>query len=168
MNPLALAAMIGLAVGSGAGWFVTDAVLGADIAMMQAEQADALAQSEQMYRRALAGEQERGFVLSDRLAHTESQLTQRTLEVSRALQKVTTGRACLDASAVRLLNGAAHDDGAMPETAGPSVAESAAIATDTDVAGWIGGAQYHYDTCRARLGALIDFETGRPDDRTEQ
>lgn len=168
MNPLALAALIGLAAGAGGGWFFTDAVLSAEIALMKSDQAAALAQAERMYRHRLADEQERGFALSAKLSQTETQLTQRTLEVSLALQKVTTGRACLGSAAVRLLNSADRVDRTVPEAAGPSVTEGGAVATDTDVAGWIGNAQWQHETCRARLGALIDFETGRPDDRATQ
>ncbi|MDT4329797.1 hypothetical protein RPD76_07735 [Methylomonas sp. MV1] len=168
MNPLALAALIGLGLGAGGGWFLTDAILNAEIAQLKADQAQALAAAETLYRERQAAEQQRGDALSAQLAQTETELNQRTLEVTRAVSKVTTGRACLGDAAVRVLNGAPRDDPTVPEAAGASTAESAAIATDTDVAGWIGNAQYQYETCRARLGALIDFETGRPDDRTAQ
>ncbi len=168
MNPLLIALFIGLAAGAGSGWYVTDAVLSVEIADMKTDQATALAEAENLYRERFASEQARGDELSAQLSATETQLTQRTQEVSYAVSKVTTGRRCLDGAAVRLLNGAPRDDPTVRETASPSVAESGAVATDTDVAGWIGGAQYQYETCRARLGALIDFEIGRPDDRTEQ
>lgn len=168
MNPFFIVALLCSVGGLLAGGGAVDMLRRADIAILKASQAAALADAEQLYRRRLADEQERGFALSDKLAKTETQLTQRTLEVSRALSKVTTGRACLGNDAVRLLNRAPRDDPTVPETAGPSVTEGGAVATDTDVAGWIGNAQWQYDTCRARLNTLIDFETGRPDDRTKQ
>ncbi|WFP51395.1 hypothetical protein PL263_05040 [Methylomonas sp. EFPC3] len=165
MNPLAIAGLAGLICGLGGGVYVTEAVMGERIAIMEASQAKAVAASAQIYHRRFVDEKARGDALSNRLAHTESDLILRTLEVTRAVSKVTTGRACLGDAAVRLLNGAPRT---VPQAAGASVAESAAIATDTDVAGWIGNAQGQYETCRARLGALIDYEEGRPDDRTEQ
>ncbi|WP_445372710.1 hypothetical protein ACH518_09495 [Methylomonas sp. HW2-6] len=168
MNPLAIAGLAGLICGLGGGVYVTGAAMGERIAIMEASQAKAVAASAQIYHRRFVDEQVRGDALSNRLAHTESDLNLRTLEVTRAVSKVTTGRACLGDAAVRLLNRAPRDDPTVSETAGASVAESAAIATDTDVAGWIGNAQGQYETCRARLGALIDYEEGRPDDRTEQ
>lgn len=168
MNPLLIALFIGLGAGAGGGWFVTDAVLTAEIEHIKASQLRKENAALETYKELYAGEVSRGDALSAQLAQTESQLTQRTLEVSRALSKVTTGRACLGDAAVRLLNRTPRDDPIVPEAAGPSATESGAVATDTDVAGWIGNAQWQYETCRARLGALIDFETGRPDDRATQ
>lgn len=168
MNPFLLTALIGLAVGSGGGWFFTDLYFNAEIWQMKADQATALADAEKLYRERYTAEQQRGEALSAQLAQTESQLNQRTLEVSRALSKVTTGRACLGSAAVRLLNNTGNNGTAVPEATGASVTESGAVATDTDVAGWIGSAQDQYDLCRARLGALIDYETGRPDERATQ
>ncbi|TPQ28973.1 hypothetical protein [Methylomonas koyamae] len=167
MNSLAIAGLAGLICGLGGGVYVTEAVMGERIAIMEASQAKAVAASAQIYHRRFVDEQSRGDALSNRLAHTESDLNLRTLEVTRAVSKVTTGRACLGDAAVRLLNGAPRDDPTVPQAAGASVAESAAIATDTDVAGWIGATQYQYNICRARLDALIDFEEGRPDDREQ-
>ena len=168
MNPLLIALLAGLGAGAGGGWFITDAVLSAEIAQIKTAQAEAEAAAEKQYRERFAAEQQRGDGLSAQLAQAETQLTQRTLEVSRAVTKVTTGKRCLDSAAVRLLNRSAADhDSAVPQAAEPPAAESTAIATDTDVAGWIGGAQYQYDICRARLDGLIDFEKGRPDDRPQ-
>lgn len=168
MNPLAIAGLAGLICGLGAGAYVTEAVMGERIAIMEASQAKAVAASAQIYHRRFVDEQARGDALSNRLAQTESDLNLRTLEVARAVSKVTTGRACLGDAAVRLLNGAPRDDPTVPQAAGASVAENAAVATDTDVAGWIGNAKGQYETCRARLGTLIDYEKGRPDDRQDQ
>lgn len=168
MNPLLIALALGAAVGAGGGWFFTGLVYRTEIAEMQTEQAESLAAAEQLFRQRYQDEITRGDALSNQLAQTESQLTQRTLEVSRAVSQVTTGKRCLDSAAVRLLNRTPRDDPTVPETAGASAAESGAIATDTDVAGWIGNAQWQYDTCRARLNTLIDFEQGRPDERAKQ
>lgn len=169
MNPFAIAVLAGMMTGGLSGWFFTGLVYQAEIADMQIEQAQSLAAAEQLYRQRYQAETQRGDALSAQLAATESALETRTQEVHRALQNVTTGKRCLDSAAVRLLNRpAARDDPIVPETAGESVAESTAFATDTDVAGWINDAQGYYNTCRSRLNTLIDFESGRPDDHAKQ
>jgi prophage endopeptidase len=159
MNPLMIVALFAFSIGSGAGWFVTDAVLGKQIVRMVADDANEKAVAEKVYRERFAAAQALGDTLSDRLAQTEFHLTQKTKELSNALSKVTTGRACLNGAAVRLLNNTDNDSNAVPKTTGTSAAEDAAVATDTDIADWIGSAKGQYETCRARLAALIDFET---------
>jgi len=158
MNPLIIVAFIAFSTGSGAGWYMTDAVLGKQIARMEADYANEKAAAEKVYRERFIATQALGNTLSGRLAQTESHLTQKTKELSYALSKVTTGRACLNGAAVRLLNNADNDSSAVPQTTGSSAAEDAAVATDTDIADWIGSAKGQYESCRARLGALIDFE----------
>jgi prophage endopeptidase len=162
MSPLIIALLVSFAIGNISGGMAVHAVLNAELAELKAASASEQAKTQQLYIQRLTAEQARGDELSSRLSQTETQLSQRTEEVSRALQKVTTGRACLNSATVRLLNSAGPDHPAVPETAGATVAEDAAIATDTDVAGWIGNAQGEYETCRARLNALIDFEQGKP------
>ena len=101
--------------------------------------------------------------LSVRLAETQAATAAATLEKTREIPRVTTGRPCLGPAAVRLLNGTgAAPVAVVPAPAGPPAAEGGAAASDSDVAGWIAGAQGQYETCRARLGALIDFEEGLP------
>ncbi|MDO8939411.1 MAG: hypothetical protein Q7U98_09635 [Methylicorpusculum sp.] len=165
MNPLISATLIGFMLGSNCGWFFTDLYYSAEISNLKTEQAESLAAAEQLYLQRYRQEIARADALSAQLSTTETQLQTRTQEVQRAISQVTTGKRCLDSAAVRLLNRAPRVDSAVPETTAPSVTESGAIATDTDVAGWIGGAQYQYDLCRARLNTLIDFETGRLDER---
>jgi len=164
MNPLIIALFMGLLAGSGSSWFVTGVYYRAQIADIYQAQAELLAAAEQLFHQRYQAEIERGDVLSAQLSATESKLQTRTQEVQRAISQVTTGKRCLDSAAVRLLNRTPRDDPTVPQAAEPSITESGAIATDTDVASWIGGAQWQYDLCRARLNTLIDFETGRPDD----
>ncbi len=104
--------------------------------------------------------------VSDRLqrrldAADQARLSQ-SLEHSREIKRLTRGQPCLNAGTVRLLNSSSGiKQPAMPETASRPAAEYAAAATDTDVAEWIDHAIRQYDTCRDRLGALIDFEEGQ-------
>jgi hypothetical protein len=53
----------------------------------------------------------------------------------------------------------------MPQSALAADAAHGAIATDTDVAGWINSAQKQYEVCRGRLNALIDFNEGESNGR---
>lgn len=103
----------------------------------------------------------RGNGLSARLSVAESAIQIKTIERIKYVPKVTTGKPCLSADAVSLLNGS--DKLTLRETAGQPVAESPgdSAATDTDVEAWIIGAQGVYETCAIRLNTLIDFENGR-------
>ena len=167
MNPLLIlvagCSLGGLFLGGGA----VNLFKNAQIAELKLEQTQAIQAAEQLYQQRYRAEIARGDALSNQLAKTEQSLTQRTLEVQRAIHHVTTGRACLSADAVRLLNHADSDRLAVPNATGASVTENAAIATDTDVAGWIGNTQGQYETCRARLGALIDYQQGANDGRSD-
>lgn len=104
-------------------------------------------------------------VLSNSLADKEAELTQTTLEKTREIHHYATGNVCLNSDLTKLLNQTAFsqvDD--MSSATSTPVAESEATVTtealtDIDVAEWIANAQGQYETCRARLGALIDFNT---------
>jgi len=130
-----------------------------EIADIQADQDKAVVAAYQSGIARLQAEKVRGDRLSADLAATESALNNKSLEVTHVLSLLTTGRPCLGADVVRVLNhAAAHGPAAVPEAAGTPVAADAAVATDSDVAGWIAAAWGQYETCRARLGALISFE----------
>lgn len=104
----------------------------------------------------------RGNDLSAKLAAAESNIQTKTIERIKYVPTVTTGRDCLSAGAVGLLNGSAHLGLSAP--AGKPAAEGAATptATDTDVESWAIDASDRYETCAVRLNGLIDWETGRP------
>ncbi len=146
-------------LGVAGGWDYTRQHYLAEISVMKATQAEAIAATESAARQRLQSAQDRGDILSARLSKTEDDLNQKSKEVSREIARLTTGRRCLDGNVVRLLNRADSGAGSVSETTGSPVAQDGAAATDTDVAGWIGNAQTQYDTCRARLDGLIDFET---------
>ncbi|MBU1692293.1 MAG: hypothetical protein KJ958_05500 [Gammaproteobacteria bacterium] len=105
---------------------------------------------------------ERGNTESGKLAAVETVIQIKTVERIKYVPQVTTGKPCLSASAVQLLNGT--DKPTLRETTGQPPAESAGApeATDTDVETWAIEASGQYESCAARLNALIDFEEGRP------
>lgn len=94
-------------------------------------------------------------------AADQARLTQ-SLEHAREIKRLTHGRPCLNAGAVRLLNSSGGiQQPAVPEAAGRPDAEDAPAATDTDIAEWADHAIRLYATCSDRLGALIDFEENK-------
>lgn len=105
---------------------------------------------------------ERANVLAQKLATRETEVVYRTKEVIKHVPKVTTGKSCLSADAVRMLNRRA-DDPAVSEAPGKSDAESPADpaadqgASDTDTAYWIADAIAQYEIAAARLNALIEY-----------
>lgn len=106
---------------------------------------------------------ERGNALSERLAKAESSIQTRTVEVIKYVNKVTTGRGCLSAGAVGLLNGTVYPAPLRTGAGTPAPDDAGPSASDTDVYQWIAEAQGSYDTCAARLNELIEWENGRAD-----
>lgn len=99
----------------------------------------------------------RADVLSAQLSQAEARVITRTVEVIKHVPIVTTGRLCLGADAVSLLQLQPPAD--PDETPRPPDAESppALAASDRDVAFWIADANAQYDTCALRLNALVDY-----------
>lgn len=163
MTRTLIALAVTAACGALSAWAFTRNHYVAEIAGIKAGQATAREKAEKTAREQLETEQARGNALSDKLAKKETALTEKTQEVSRALSRLTTGRKCLDARTVGVLNdtstGTAADD-VRAATGTPDAADGPA-ASDTDVAGWINHAKGQYEICRGRLDALIDYEKGR-------
>jgi len=155
MNPRLIALLGTFLSGLLLAGFVVDSIKEAGIAHLKADYAKQQAVAEAEARIRLEAAVARGNTLSSRLAQTESTLNKKTLEVSREIARLTTGRPCLGAAAVSLLNGGPAPK--LSQASGQPVAEDGAVATDTDIAWWIAGTQGQYETCRARLGALIDW-----------
>ncbi|MYM32246.1 hypothetical protein GTP58_28330 [Duganella sp. CY15W] len=111
--------------------------------------------------------------LEKALADSEIQYRKLAQEQRNAVKPHTTGRVCLDAGAVRVLNatvatpgdashglpGADVDAAATSAAAAtdPDVEESSGEATDDDVAGWAINVKEQYGVCRSRLQRLIDW-----------
>lgn len=151
MRDLIVIACIAFIVGGFGGWYATSD-------HYEAKQAKALKDAMEKY----VADVERGNKSSGNLAKQESAINAKTVEVIKYVPSVTTGRQCLDAGAVRLLNNGATPK--LSETAGEPATESpsTSAASDTDVAEWIAAASGQYETCAARLNELVDYEEGRP------
>nr|VFK67722.1 MAG: hypothetical protein BECKUNK1418G_GA0071005_115914 [Candidatus Kentron sp. UNK]VFK73054.1 MAG: hypothetical protein BECKUNK1418H_GA0071006_115914 [Candidatus Kentron sp. UNK] len=141
-------------------WFMTSKVKNAEIAHLEASYAEARTATAQAAQERLAVAVSRGEDLTRGLIETTNLLRRTHEKHQQEIARVTSGRACLGPGALRLLNetGAGVDGfAALPDAASGFAATDGAIATDTDVAGWIADAKRRYAACRARLDALIDW-----------
>lgn len=105
---------------------------------------------------------ERGDSLSAQLAIQQAHITRVHQEHAHAIQTLTTGRACLSADLVRVLNNTQPPATDRPDplpapTGQPAATDASAFATDADVSTWAATARQQYAACAARLGALIDW-----------
>lgn len=112
---------------------------------------------------------DRSDQLEQKLHDTEEALHQLSEEKRNAVKPLTTGRTCLTAAVVRVLNAdAGSSPGSVPAAVDrPASADASApadpddgeeeVATDTDIAGWAIVAKEQYGVCRERLQNLIDW-----------
>ncbi len=165
----ALVAVV-FAVGTAAGGYVGRAPLRAELANTRADMAELRSTHAEAARLAalaaakgLQQAQARGDALTHTLARRQEQIDQLHKDKRDALKRLTTGRACLSADAVRLLNTANSTEPARPEPVstppGGVAAAGAAFATDADVGQWAIAAHAQYSECSGRLAALIDWHT---------
>ena len=156
-----------LFVGAGLGLQIGRSPLQAELAQLRTTHAETARLAAQASARQLQAAQVRGDALTHDLAQRQVQIDQLHQDKRHALTRVTTGRPCLSLAAVRLLNAEQADDpsdyGApsVPQATGSPDAAHATTATDADVGGWAIAARAQYNTCRARLAALIDWH-GQP------
>lgn len=152
----------------GLGWTVEGWRKDAEIALIKASHAEATEKAATENAVALDNARHRGDQLALQLAGWENTLTAFAEEKNREIAQLLTGRRCLDAGVVRVLNrqSGAQLSGSVPQAtslvlrpdATPAApADDRAFATDADVAQWIGLCQRSYDTCRARLDAIGNF-----------
>ena len=108
---------------------------------------------------ALQAAQVRGDTLSRDLLAREALINRLSKEKRDALSRLTTGRPCLSADVVGVLNGTAGAGAGVSPAIGIAAATGATFATDADVGQWAAAARAAHDTCRHRLDALIDWHT---------
>jgi hypothetical protein len=160
------AVLVGAALGGGLCKLYYDtqlAVLEASIARERQASAEthAAATSDALAR--LQAAQLKGDALAAQVAAAETARLQLAQEKDREIARLTTGRACLDGSVVRLLN---RDQGSgirdqLPAPTGfafgtdsAAAADTADFASDTDIALWARHARDQHDACRERISAL--------------
>lgn len=153
-----------VAVGAGAGWTLGRTPLLVQVADQQRQYARERLTAMERAAEVLQTANDRGDQLVVALELRQADINQLAREKRDAINKVTTGRACLGESALRLLNSAPGLSvrGLAPATgiaaaAGAQAAPDTVISTDTDIAIWAVDAGAQYEVCRARLDALIDW-----------
>ncbi|GHU10880.1 hypothetical protein FACS1894185_3170 [Betaproteobacteria bacterium] len=119
-----------------------------------------------------------GEAIAHRLAAVEAERDQIKEDKNREITRLTTGRLCLSADAVRVLNAPAAGTGLLlpAPAAGLAVAPASfasdadvgggarsaptSFATDADVGHWAITARDQYDRCRGRIDALREWSEG--------
>lgn len=181
-----LALLAGAAAGAWGGHTVGRAPLLVDLATLKQDHTEALRLAQLAAAKRLQDAQQRSDTLSNALAETLTQTATLRTEKTHALRLAATGRVCLDARALGVLNTSpglrvAGLDGVPPTQPGLAQAHATAgpdthpqpgapdaprttglIATDADIGAWSIGAGAQYETCRARLDALINWHTQQP------
>jgi len=162
LSPQILGAIL-LAVGLfTSGWTVEHWRMRGKVADLKREYAEQAVKAEAEAAKRLKDAQILGDALVERVAREENKRIEVEDQNHALLSRLTTGRRCLDAAAVRVLNnrnGAAP--GGVPETPGQPAGADAQFATDTDVGKWAATAIRYYDDCRSRIDALREFHHGQ-------
>lgn len=126
-----------------------------------ADMRSSIAESDRLRARAAAtalqAAQVRGDVLTRDLLAREALINRLSKEKRDAISRHTTGRPCLSADAVGVLNDQASDGAGVPQATGSTAATGGGFASDSDVGQWAAAARAAHDTCRSRLDALIDW-----------
>jgi len=107
------------------------------------------------HARMLAEAQSRGQALARKLAAAESKRRTIYKETTHAIPAATLGRPCLDGDALGLLDTFAATR--LPAPAGRTAGAAGAVATDTQIAGWVVDVIEQHERERARCNALIDW-----------
>lgn len=158
-----------------AGWKTNGWRQEASLADLKKNWSAAVARTANEHARKLAAANVRGDELTLQLAERENALNTLEQEKNNEIARLVTGRRCLDAAVVGVLNRerAGQPARAVPQAAGGAVradgdtaagaddgSKAERYATDADVAGWIGTCQTRYDACRGRLDAIRRFYAG--------
>lgn len=167
--------IIAIALCGAAGWIVNGWRHEAVIAALEKTYADAAKQASEQHATTLAEAIRRSDALQLEKAAQENAYAKNLKEKNDEIARLTTGRRCLDARVVGVLNrdGAAANGGTVAQTAGlpvradgPAAAgaddgkkadDDAPYASDTDVAGWINLCRTGYDLCRGDRDRIRRF-----------
>lgn len=162
MYAQAIALAVTATVAAGGAWQYQSARYERLLAEQRTEYAAAQAELTERNARHLVRVWERGDSLATQLATQQTHISQLQQEHTHAIKRLTTGRACLSADLVRLLNTTqpATTDRPDPVPTPPgsaAAADAAPFATDADVSTWAATARHDYAECAARLSALIEW-----------
>ncbi len=157
----AAAATVAAALAGWAAWSWQGDRAAATLAAMKQQHVTAQAELTERNAKHLVRVWERGDDLAASLASQQIHINALHQEHARAINRLTTGRPCLSAELVGVLNRTDQpsptdrpDPLPTPATE-PAAADATAFATDADVSTWAATARSQYATCAARLDALI-------------
>jgi hypothetical protein len=154
----ALLATVFLTLVFGAGWAVNGWRLSAELAQQKTDHATELENAARQAVARIKDAERRNDTLTAALSRAENKRIAIAQEKDREITRLATGRRCLDAAVVGLLNASTVDaDDALPKAGSEPLSANAAFATDTDVGLWARACRDSYDTCRGRLDAIADF-----------
>lgn len=114
----------------------------------------------QAYAQELTQAQARANRAEVGLAQKTNELETLQEQTNEALKSTTVGRPCFNTDTLRVLDRAPGLRVRLPAAARGAVGAPAAVATDTDLAGWVSTAGTQYETCRARIDALRAYYEG--------
>lgn len=157
----------------GAGWATNGWRKDAEISRMETAWSNKTRLAAEQNTKELAEAVTRGDDLTRQLNAWQDTLIAFAEEKNREIDRLSTGRRCLDGPLVRVLNAQPGQQlpGHVPTATGSALRangttaadpDDGAYSTDRDVAGWINRCRVGYDTCRAQLDQLNDYYKGRP------
>lgn len=156
--------LLALAVGAGAGawggYMLGRAPVLVELADLRTTQAETAKLQALASARELSKAQQRGDALTTRLVTRQAEIDQLRKSRHDAIAAFTSGRHCLSADAVRVLNDTAAAPGGsvdVPTPSGRADAAGGTFATDADVGHWAADARAQHEQCREQLDALIDW-----------
>lgn len=167
----ALLLVVAVASAAGGAW-ISGLVKDVEIKQIRKDASDRAATAERTARELLQAAISRGNDLTDQLYAANRAALLNHERLDEALSRVTTGRRCLGADALRLLDGAdtTPTKRLPPAASGTAAADGTAAtdqpidapeegpwASDTDVAHWASLARTRYDECRRRIDAVRAF-----------
>lgn len=159
LDALILAGLVTLSYG--AGWAVNGWRLNAEIERIKG------AHQAEIARNALAAtvRLEDAQKLNDKIAAELNDLrlarAKQDREKDNEIKRLTTGRRCLDAAVVSVLNGSTTASaGAVPEAGSEPLPGTARFATDSDVGLWARACRSAYESCRADRAGIRQFYEG--------
>lgn len=182
MNKTLIVVLVSAVVSFGAGWTANGWRLDTKISTLKKDHAEAVAKSEKDYGDRLASAIGAADTLLTEKVKRENTFDQTLREKNDEINRLTTGRRCLDARVVGVLNQSISptpNGWPVAKAAGLSLRADAGVAsgtderqgedsdapfaTDTDVAGWINLCRTRYNACRADrddIGRFYDVQRG--------
>lgn len=175
MNAEAVKALVMAAIAAlifAAGWAVEGWRKDAEIADLKSVQAKQVSNAAEENTKKLADAQQLSDSLLLQLSGWQATLNEFAKEKTHEIDRLATGRRCLDSALVRVLNRPTDIklSGAVPTAASIALRADAPIgrdpddgqfATDIDVSKWANQCRLKYDACRLDRNAIAKFYEGK-------